>query len=113
MLELALTGESQRAIAETVFGDRRLLGRVERILRAERRRAQAPRDGEAPRRGTVPTAEELFARYLLDLDERMGRGERVGASEIAAIIRVETMLKNRRRYEQLRELTRDPRSHED
>jgi hypothetical protein len=42
VLELAAQGASQRAIAEAIFGDARLRGRVERILAAEAAASNGP-----------------------------------------------------------------------
>lgn len=109
MLELALAGESQRTIAEVVFGDKRLHGRVERIIADERRRERLPRASEAPRRKTLPTGEELFARFVFSLDARLDAGERVSASEIAQVLKMEILLENRQMVERMRELTGEPR----
>lgn len=108
MLKLASEGLSQRAIARQAFGNARLHGRVERILRTEQEDKGVRPPSEAPRAdGELPTSEELFTRYLRDLDRRLEQGERVSAQEIAAIIRVENMLESKRTFEQLRDLTRE------
>jgi hypothetical protein len=79
---------------------------VERIVAEERRRERVPRSREAPRR-TLPSGEELFARYVLVLDERLARGERVGAGEIARVLKIEALLENRECVREANELVRE------
>ncbi len=80
---LADAGASLRAIAEAVFGDRRLKDRVARLLRKR---------GEAA--GAVAQLAERPASPFVEL----------------ARLRLELMCENLRQYEWLRELTREPRA---
>jgi hypothetical protein len=116
---LAGEGFSQREVAERVFGDRRLHGRVERILKHDR---AVSADPEQELRGLFARLETLAAELkgaeipelgeLVDLFKRRSLQERleraregscVGAR--GALFRLELQLEHRRAYERVRKLT--------
>jgi hypothetical protein len=116
---LAEEGFSKREIAERVYGDRRLYGRVERILKRARAAADDPtiETGELIARLETLRAElkeeqipdldelvDLFARR--SLQERLEREpDKVRVSELAALLKLQIRLENRRQYERIRKLT--------
>jgi hypothetical protein len=116
---LAEEGFSKREIAERVYGDRRLYGRVERILKREgtiSNGVDLNREELLARLETL--AQELQEADLPDLDELTDlykrrslkkrleeTPEKVKASELAALFRLELQLENRRAYERIRRLT--------
>lgn len=116
---LAGEGFSQREIAERVLGDRRLHGRVDRILRRQRElRADPERELrellarlETLRHdltdADIPDLDELFELFLRrSLARRLDRDpESVRVSELAAVLRVTVQLERRRQYERVRRMT--------
>jgi len=116
---LAEEGFSQRDIADRVFGDRRLHGRVERILKRERTVGRDPDQELRELLGRLETLRaelhdadipdlyelvEVFARR--SLQARLEREpEEVRASELAARFKLQLQLENRRQYERIRTLT--------
>ncbi len=116
---LAKEGFSQREIAERVFGDRRYRGRVERILKQEREVGSGLGDDPVALLARLETlAQELQEADLPDLDELVSLYKRrslekrleeapetVRVSELAALLRLELRLEQRRMYERARELS--------
>ena len=118
VLRLVERGESRRSIAAKVFGDERLKGRVDRIVREAElggARAEAERlvegllaEGPISDESELPTLEELFRRYAFSLKRRLeDPDERVTAGELEAFARLEYRVENKRRLERLNELTRE------
>jgi hypothetical protein len=103
VVELVDAGVSQRAVAELVFGDRGLRGRVQRILVAERVREAREHDPEQ----RAPSAAELAERLARDVERRLGAGERVSPGDVLALSRLERVLENQRTVERLNALTRE------
>ncbi len=113
VLALADTGIPQREIAETVFGDARYRGRVERILRSRHSTRSAP--PPSPAGGTLEaerdlllsseleTAKELVARYERSLVES---GEVPSLPDIERLHRVRRQLEAWEMVEQARALMR-------
>ena len=119
VLRRVRAGESRRSVARAVFGEERLKGRVDRIIReaelgsrraeAERLLAQLANEPAAQTEpdGDVPTLEELFPPYARALKRRLeDPDERVTAGELETFARLEYRLENKRRLERLNELTR-------
>jgi FixJ family two-component response regulator len=119
VLALAEEGFSQRAIAERVFGDRMLRGRVERILQRDRSR-EASLDAEVAslvdrletlarelEQADLPPLEELVLGYKKrSLAQRLETApESVRARELTALFNLELRLEQKRQFERARELT--------
>jgi IS30 family transposase len=115
VLALAEEGFSQRAIAERVFGDRMLRGRVERILQRDRSR-EASLDAEVAslvdrletlarelEQADLPPLEELVLGYKKRSLETAP--ESVRARELTALFNLELRLEQKRQFERARELT--------
>jgi hypothetical protein len=115
VLRLVAEGTSRREAALRVFGDARLKGRVDRILRDHAldaaRGALAPEELPSDlRQGSqdVPELEELFASYGRTLRRRLeDPDERVTASELLAFARLERWVENKRSLERINAITRD------
>jgi hypothetical protein len=118
VLRLIGAGTSRRDTARRVFGDARLKGRVDRIIREnglEAARAALPRREPAWDLGSdeedVPGIEELFESYGRALRHRLeDPDERVSASELLAFARLERWVENKRTVAELNALTREPRA---
>jgi hypothetical protein len=121
---LADEGFSQREIAERVFGERGLHGRIERILKRDRTVSADPdqelRDllarletlaGEL-KAAEIPELDELVDLFKRrSLQERLEREpDKVRVSELAALLKLEIRLEQRRQYERIRKLTARPES---
>jgi hypothetical protein len=120
VLRLVSEGTSRRAVAQRVFGDERLRGRVDRIVRdAElggrrsqvdqvlERLVEVPPDAADVDEG-APTLEELVARYARQLRQRLDdSAERVSAGELLTFAKLELWLENKHRVERLNRLTRE------
>jgi hypothetical protein len=120
VLRLVSEGTSRRAVAQRVFGDERLRGRVDRIVRdAElggrrsqvdqvlERLAQSPPDAADADEG-APTLEDLVAHYARQLRRRLSDPEeRVSAGELLTFAKLELWLENKHRVERLNRLTRE------
>jgi hypothetical protein len=103
VLELAAQGVSQRAIAETVFGDARFRGRVERILAAE---ASASNGPDLPRTSAAREASGEPFTPESDLElfrELVSRSERamLGSDHPPSLLDIERLLKIKRQLETL------------
>jgi hypothetical protein len=120
VLRLVAEGESRRSVAREVFGDERLRGRVDRIVREADLGGNGPRIEEMlerldePPTDTThvnderPSLEDLAARYAHQLRQRLDDPkERVSAGELLAFARLELWIENKRRVEKLNELTRE------
>jgi hypothetical protein len=120
VLRLVEDGLSRRAVAREVFGDERLHGRVDRIVRGAELSTECSdfgklleRLGEAPTDKPEanlnrPSLEDLVARYALRLQRRLDDLEDwVSAGELLAFARLNLWLENDRRIEQANRLTRD------
>jgi hypothetical protein len=112
---------SRRRVAREVFGDERLRGRVDRILRdgesadphtmIEHALERLVEEDAGAQQGdeAVPALEELVPLYARTLKRRLADpNERVTASELHTFARLELWVENKRRLVQLRELTREP-----
>jgi hypothetical protein len=120
VLALVAEGESRRSVAQRVFGNERLRGRVDRIVRESQRAgsrsevermlerlAESPPDAAGTDDGT-PTLEDLFTGYARELRRRLDDPEeRVSAGELLAFARLELWLENKHRVEELNRLTRE------
>jgi hypothetical protein len=112
---LAKEGFSQRDIAERVFGDRNLHGRVERILKQDGEIGSVVDDDPKALLVRLETlAQELKETDLPNLDELTDLYKRrslqrrledapetVRASELAALFGLELRLEQRRQYERI------------
>jgi len=120
VLRLVEEGESRRSVAREVFGDERLRGRVDRIVRESERAGrrsdvervlerlvESPPDAPGTDDGT-PTLEDLFRLYARQLQRRLDDPEeRVSAGELLAFARLELWLENKHRVQELNRLTRE------
>jgi hypothetical protein len=114
VLELAAQGASQRAIAEAVFGDARLRGRVERILAAE----AAASNGPDPPRTTAaqgafgepftPESDLELFRELVSRSERamLESDHPPSLLDIERLLKIKRQLETLETIEELRALTR-------
>ena len=121
VLALVAAGRSYSDVATEVFGDARLRGRVERIVRRERQ------DGERPPRLDVLLAElvakepqlledlpvdadswleQLVPLYGAMLRRRLEADLPVNGREILALAQLEWRLENERQVQRLNDLTR-------
>jgi hypothetical protein len=120
VLRLVAKGVSRRAVAREVFGDERLRGRVDRIVReAELGGSDAEIEEILDRLGELPmetadenedrpSLEDLAARYARQLRRRLDDPtERVSAGELLAFARLELWIENKHRVERLNRLTRE------
>jgi hypothetical protein len=119
VLRLIGQGASRRDTARRVFGDDRLKGRVDRIIRENeletaRGARRRPRTSERPLeagadQGDIPQLEELFESYARALRARLeDPDERVTAGELLAFARLEHWVENKRTLAELKALTREP-----
>jgi hypothetical protein len=121
VLRLIAEGVSRRAAAREVFGDERLRGRVDRIVREAELSGSRPdveqvlaRLVESPPEGAgadeaTPSLEDLFAHYARQLRRRLeDPEERVSAGELLGFAKLELWLENRRSFERVSRLTREP-----
>jgi hypothetical protein len=99
VLALAQEGASQREIAETVFGDARLRGRVERILRAHTAASNAsspPRNGgdDRPSPRARPDSDlELFHELVARAEQALLESEDAPSfGEIERLMRVKRQI---------------------
>jgi hypothetical protein len=121
VLRLVAQGVSRRAVAREVFGDERLRGRVDRIIREseprggrfeieymlERLAASQPDSSSVGEER--PTLEDLAARYARQLRRRLDDSKDwVSAGELLAFGRLELFLENERLVEEANRLTREP-----
>jgi hypothetical protein len=117
VLHLFAAGHGRRQVARAVFGDERLRGRVDRILRAadaldphealERalERLTVDENGSEGEGSPVPTLEELVPLYARLLKRRLeDPSERVSAAELHTFARLELWVENKRRLQRLNEL---------
>src|SRR5205823_9895626 len=98
VLELAAQGASQREIAEAVFGDTRLRGRVERILAAEAAASNGP---DLPRTSAAQEASDEPFTPESDLElfrELVSRSERamLESDRPPSLLDIERLLKIKR-----------------
>jgi hypothetical protein len=120
VLRLVAEGVSRRAVAREVFGDERLRGRVDRIVReAELGGRNVEIEEILDRLGELPmdTADEyedrpslgdLAVRYARQLRRRLDDPkERVSAGELLAFARLELWIENKHQVERLNRLTRE------
>lgn len=116
---LAGEGFTQREIAERIFGDERFRGRVERILKQSREPEPSFEDANDLVAHLETLASELKDADLPDLEELLSLYKRrslqkhldqapetVRVSELAALLRLEIRLEQRRQYKRARDLTR-------
>ena len=110
VLELAAQGMSRRKVAETVFGDARYRGRVERILKREVFAAARDdlHDASARARASVEEPNELqLVRELLDRHRRrLAEADLPSLKEIELLLRLERRVKAAETVEFARALTR-------
>jgi hypothetical protein len=115
VLELAAQGASQRAIAETVFGDARLRGRVERILAAEAAASNGPdlprssaAQGAAGESFTPESDLELFRELVSRSERAMLESEHPPSLlDIERLLKIKRQLGTLETIEELRLLTRE------
>jgi hypothetical protein len=116
VLRLVAQGVSRRAVAREVFGDERLRGRVDRIIRESEPRGEDMLERLAasqPDTSSVgaerPTLEDLAARYARQLRRRLDDSKDwVSAGELLSFGRLELFLENKRLVEEANQLTREP-----
>lgn len=112
VLALAAEGETQRAIAEQVFGDARYRGRVERILREQaipsRESGNAQRMAEAELLASFDASDVSLARQLVGRYERsLAESDEVPAlADIERLLRIKRQLDAAEMVQRARELTR-------
>jgi hypothetical protein len=120
VLRLVSEGTSRRAVAQRVFGNERLRGRVDRIVNEARlggRRSEAEKMAErlvesppdaAGAHEDTPTLDDLVAHYTRQLQQRLDDPEeRVSAGELLTFAKLELWLENKHRVERLNRLTRE------
>lgn len=115
VLRRAQAGESNRQIAEAVFGDARYRGRVERIRRRVASEGESDTDGSRVELNLDHAAPAADARYWreivshsrLRLEERLAQGETVSARELETLLKLEQRVANLEQFERARELTRE------
>jgi hypothetical protein len=120
VLRLVSEGTSRRAVAQRVFGNERLRGRVDRIVNEARlgsRRSEAEKMAErlvesppdaAGADEDTPTLDDLVAHYARQLQQRLDDpAERVSAGELLTFAKLELLLENKHRVERLNRLTRE------
>ena len=120
VLGLIAEGVSRRAVAQEVFGDERLRGRVDRIVREARLGGgglnveqvleqlvdSAPDSVDAEE--AAPNLEDLVTRYAHELRRRLDDPEeRVSAGELLSFARLELWVENKKRVEEANRLTRE------
>lgn len=121
VLALVDAGRSYSAVADEVFGDASLRGRVERIVRRERQEgerlprlerllAELPGEDSQPAESRLAQPdswlEQLVPLYGATLKRRLEADLPVNGRELLALAQLEWRLENQRQVKRLNELTR-------